>query len=163
MTQVDTCAHRELLSHRYTGKEGDSESGNDYFGARYYASSMGRFMSPDWDSKPQAVPYANLADPQSLNLYSYVLNNPLSKTDPNGHDWFNVDGKWHWQQGHVYHDADGNATKGVTAWHEFGHAWGYIHGRVGEPSYSEARAWENRMRQQVYGPLGPHNGPRVRE
>jgi hypothetical protein len=72
---------------------------------------MGRFMSPDWDSKPQAVPYANLADPQSLNLYSYVLNNPLSKADPNGHDWFNVDGKWQWQQGHVYHDADGNATK----------------------------------------------------
>ena len=95
----------------FTGKERDAESGNDYFGARYYASSMGRFMSPDWDSKPQAVPYASLADPQSLNLYSYVLNNPLSKTDPNGHDWFNVDDKWQWQKGHTYHDADGNATK----------------------------------------------------
>jgi RHS repeat-associated protein len=46
---------------RFTGKERDTESGNDYFGARYYASSMGRFMSPDWDSKPQAVPYASLA------------------------------------------------------------------------------------------------------
>ena len=32
---------------RFTGKERDSESGNDYFGARYYGSSMGRFMSPD--------------------------------------------------------------------------------------------------------------------
>lgn len=95
----------------FTGKERDAESGNDYFGARYYASSMARFMSPDWDSKPQAVPYANLSDPQSLNLYSFVLNNPLSKFDPNGHDWFNVDGKWQWQKGHTYHDADGNATK----------------------------------------------------
>ena len=34
-----------------TGKERDTESGNDYFGARYYASSMGRFMSPDWSAK----------------------------------------------------------------------------------------------------------------
>jgi RHS repeat-associated protein len=31
----------------FTGKERDAESGNDYFGARYYSSSMGRFMSPD--------------------------------------------------------------------------------------------------------------------
>ena len=34
--------------HLFTGKERDTESGNDYFGARYYASSMGRFISPDW-------------------------------------------------------------------------------------------------------------------
>jgi RHS repeat-associated protein len=34
--------------HHFTGKERDAESGNDYFGARYYASSMGRWMSPDW-------------------------------------------------------------------------------------------------------------------
>jgi len=96
---------------KFTGKERDSETGLDYFGARYYGSSMGRFMSPDWDSKPQAVPYADLANPQTLNLYAYVLNNPLSKADPNGHDWFNVDKTWQWQKGHVYHDANGNATK----------------------------------------------------
>ena len=30
-----------------TGKERDTESGNDYFGARYYASTMGRWLSPD--------------------------------------------------------------------------------------------------------------------
>ena len=34
--------------YEFTGKERDSESGNDYFGARYYASTMGRFLSPDW-------------------------------------------------------------------------------------------------------------------
>jgi hypothetical protein len=33
-----------------TGKERDTESGNDYFGARYYASSMGRWLSPDWSA-----------------------------------------------------------------------------------------------------------------
>lgn len=32
------------------------------------------------------MPYANLGDPQTLNLYSYVRNNPLSKADPDGHD-----------------------------------------------------------------------------
>ena len=42
-------------------------------------------MSPDWSSKPDAAPYADLTNPQSLNLYSYVFNNPLSLTDPRGH------------------------------------------------------------------------------
>jgi RHS repeat-associated protein len=68
-----------------TGKERDAESGNDYFGARYYSSSMGRFMSPDWSAKAEPVPYAKLDNPQSLNLYAYVLNNPLRGVDPDGH------------------------------------------------------------------------------
>jgi RHS repeat-associated protein len=72
--------------HHFTGKERDTESGNDYFGARYYASSMGRFMSPDWSAKEEPVPYAKLDNPQSLNLYAYVLNNPLSRVDADGHD-----------------------------------------------------------------------------
>ncbi len=42
-------------------------------------------MSPDWSAKEDPVPYAQLDDPQSLNLYSYVRNNPLSKADPDGH------------------------------------------------------------------------------
>jgi RHS repeat-associated protein len=70
----------------FTGKERDTESGNDYFGARYYASTMGRFLSPDWSAKEDPVPYANLDDPQSLNLYAYVRNNPLSRSDPDGHE-----------------------------------------------------------------------------
>jgi len=69
----------------FTGKERDSESGNDYFGARYYASAMGRFLSPDWAAKIVPVPYAKLNNPQSLNLYAYVGNNPLSRRDPDGH------------------------------------------------------------------------------
>ena len=46
---------------------------------------MGRFMSPDWSAKEDPVPYASLDDPQSLNLYGYVRNNPLARTDPDGH------------------------------------------------------------------------------
>jgi RHS repeat-associated protein len=71
--------------HHFTGKERDAESGLDYFGARYYASSMGRFLSPDWSARPNPVPYAQLTNPQTLNLYEYGDNNPLSHTDPDGH------------------------------------------------------------------------------
>ena len=70
---------------RYTGKERDTESGLDYFGARYYTSTMGRFMSPDWSAKEEPVPYSKLDNPQTLNLYSYTLNNPLSNVDTDGH------------------------------------------------------------------------------
>jgi RHS repeat-associated protein len=71
--------------HHFTGKERDTESGLDYFGARYYSSNMGRWMSPDWAAKAMPVPYAKLDNPQSLNLYSYTVNNPLSNVDPDGH------------------------------------------------------------------------------
>ena len=73
---------------RSTGKERDAESGNVYFGARYYGSSMGRWMSPDYNEAgdvPDPVPYADLENPQSLNLYGYANNNPLKNTDPDGH------------------------------------------------------------------------------
>jgi RHS repeat-associated protein len=76
---------RDLGGHLFTGKERDTESGNDYFEARYYASALGRFMSPDWSAKEEPVPYAKLGDPQTLNLYAYVLNNPLIYADPDGH------------------------------------------------------------------------------
>jgi len=75
----------DSTEHHFTGKERDTESGNDYFEARYYSSSMGRFMSPDWAAKATPVPYAKLSNPQSLNLYAYVLNNPLGFADPDGH------------------------------------------------------------------------------
>jgi RHS repeat-associated protein len=70
----------------FTGKERDFESGNDYFGARYYDSNMGRFMSPDWSSDPDTIPYAEFENPQTLNLYSYGHNNPLLYNDTDGHD-----------------------------------------------------------------------------
>jgi RHS repeat-associated protein len=69
----------------FTGKIRDTETGNDYFGARYYTGSVSRFMSPDWSAKAEPVPYSKLDDPQTLNLYAYVGNNPLSRVDPNGH------------------------------------------------------------------------------
>jgi hypothetical protein len=47
---------------------------------------MGRWMSPDWSVTAEPVPYAKLENPQSLNLYQYVGNNPLIAIDADGHD-----------------------------------------------------------------------------
>ena len=42
-------------------------------------------MSPDWATKPYPVPYSKLDNPQTLNLYAYVGNNPMNRFDPDGH------------------------------------------------------------------------------
>jgi RHS repeat-associated protein len=65
--------------YKFTGKERDSESGLDNFGARFDSSSMGRFMSPD-------IGALHLGNPQSLNRYAYALNNPMFYIDPDGED-----------------------------------------------------------------------------
>lgn len=77
----------DATEHHFTGEEHDNESGNDYFGARYYASSMGRFMSPD----PSGMAFTSLSNPQSFNMYSYVQNNPLNAVDPDGLDCVYID------------------------------------------------------------------------
>jgi RHS repeat-associated protein len=64
----------------YTGKEADSRSGNDYSVARYYASAVSRWLTPD----PSGLTYADPTNPQSMNLYSYVEGNPLVFIDPSG-------------------------------------------------------------------------------
>ena len=69
----------------YTGKPRDPETNLDYFGARYYNSTIARWMSPDWDAKPVTVPYAQFGNPQSLNLYGFVTDNPVSRQDGDGH------------------------------------------------------------------------------
>jgi RHS repeat-associated protein len=66
---------------RFSGKERDAESGLDYFLARYYSGAQGRFTSVDPDNRG-----AIEEDPQTWNAYSYVRNNPLKYTDPDGTD-----------------------------------------------------------------------------
>src|SRR5437762_5866190 len=66
---------------KLTQKERDNETGLDYFGARYFASTQGRFISVD----PLGAS-AIVSDPQSFNRYTYVLNNPLKYVDPDGLD-----------------------------------------------------------------------------
>jgi RHS repeat-associated protein len=69
----------DSLAQKFTGKERDAETGIDYFGARYFSGAQGRFTSAD----PIGGHYS---DPQTLNKYAYVRNNPLRYVDPDGLD-----------------------------------------------------------------------------
>jgi len=69
------------VEQKFTGQIRDSETGMDFFTARYYASALGRFTSPD----PMNLG-ADLLDPQTWNAYAYVRNNPLALVDPSGMD-----------------------------------------------------------------------------
>jgi RHS repeat-associated protein len=87
-----------------TSKERDIETGLDYFLARYYSSTQGRFTSPDQfpggaievfaeAASDNPTFYADLTNPQTLNKYQYCVNNPLRYTDPSGHQ-SQEDGSW---------------------------------------------------------------------
>jgi len=104
--------------YKFTGHEHDTETNDDYFGARYYSSSFGRFLTPDWSATPVAIPYAVMGNPQTLNLYSYVENNPITGTDPDGHccDWQYMAGA-------------------VQAWASDNFAFGALHGNNNNPSF----------------------------
>jgi len=60
--------------YRYTGKEKDEESGLYYYGARYYSTMIGIFISVD----PKIEKYPNVSS------YAYCLNNPVKHIDPDG-------------------------------------------------------------------------------
>jgi RHS repeat-associated protein len=74
---------------KFTSKERDAETGLDFFGARYYGSIMGRFLSPDSLFVDQFE-----HDPQSWNLYTYVRNNPLRYIDLLGLAHTDANGNW---------------------------------------------------------------------
>src|SRR5262249_19424914 len=63
---------------KFTQQERDSETGLDYMHARYYGNAQGRFTSAD-------SVFGSIGNPQSLNRYAYVGNNPLNFSDPTGH------------------------------------------------------------------------------
>lgn len=87
--QYDAWGRQEVTKnnvgfHRgYTGHEMLPEFGLINMNGRLYDPLLGRFLSPD--------NYVQLPDfSQSLNRYSYCLNNPLKYTDPSG-EWFGLD------------------------------------------------------------------------
>jgi RHS repeat-associated protein len=84
------------VSQRFTSKERDSETGLDYFGARYFSGAQGRMTSPDpfmimtqAENREQLDAY--LSNPQTWNRYAYALNNPLRYVDPTGLDPISVE------------------------------------------------------------------------
>ncbi|MEW6697623.1 MAG: RHS repeat-associated core domain-containing protein [Bacillota bacterium] len=68
-------------TYRYRGYRYDEVTGLYYLGARYYDPLIGRFISRD-------TMHGFKEDPQSLNLYAYVQNNPIMSIDPDGHVLF---------------------------------------------------------------------------
>jgi RHS repeat-associated protein len=70
-------------NYKFSSKERDSEWALDNFGARFYSSQLGRFMTGDWSAIPVPVPYATFENPQSLNLYMY--RTPINAADLDGH------------------------------------------------------------------------------
>jgi len=67
------------VDEKFTGQKRDNETGLDYFGARYYSSPLGRFISPD-----PLMASGRAGNPQTWNRYAYTLNNPLRFIDPDG-------------------------------------------------------------------------------
>jgi RHS repeat-associated protein len=65
----------------YTGQEKDAETELMYYNARYYSPSMRKFTQPD-------TIVQDVYDPQTINRYSYVRNNPVKLVDPSGHNYF---------------------------------------------------------------------------
>jgi RHS repeat-associated protein len=68
---------------RFTSYDRNLNTGLDYAVNRHYDPRQGRFTQPD----PLGMGAASLADPQSLNMYSYVGNDPVNRVDPDGQFW----------------------------------------------------------------------------
>jgi RHS repeat-associated protein len=88
---------------KFTGYERDVATGLDYAEARTYKGNRGRFVQPD----PKGMGAAKQSQPQSLNPYSYVHNDPVNYVDPGGTDaiiwecvllkkWFDGDSEIWW-------------------------------------------------------------------
>lgn len=107
---TNTCENH----YKFEGKERDPETQNDDFGARYYTWRFGRWLSSDWSAVPVAVPYANLANPQTLNLYSMVADDPESSADLDGHGDGSEQKCTEWVQFSGLRAASGNMISGAT-------------------------------------------------
>jgi RHS repeat-associated protein len=64
---------------KFTTDTRDSVTGLDYADQRCYASTFGRFMTPDLGS-------GGAGNPGSLNRYSYTRGDPVNRHDPTGLD-----------------------------------------------------------------------------
>lgn len=82
-TKIDKKATTFGSKKKFTGKELDTDTGLYYYGARYYDTRLGRFVSED-PSFLSLTDSRSLVGPQGWNSYSYVLNNPVRYTDPSG-------------------------------------------------------------------------------
>jgi RHS repeat-associated protein len=126
-SEMPVCLRRNGIGSRSSSKERDAETGLDFFLARYYSGAQGRSLSPDEFkggpddaltgreiAPPGPLPYADIGNPQSLNKYAYVLNNPLRFIDPDGHSDLEYD---HSTKTLTLYDKDGKEVGHWTAGH----------------------------------------------
>lgn len=144
---------------KFTSKERDTESGLDYFLARYYSGAQGRFISADpliTSGKPK--------DPQSWNRYSYTLNNPMVLIDPDGLEWRTNDKtgvlKWFGK------DADRSGTTEYTQeYYSIEGQWVHLNknGYTNNPNDStfDRQGWDYVDASQVPGIYNHDNLPQI--
>jgi len=78
MRTSDVAPITSITEYNFTGQPFDASDGLMYYNARYYDATLNRFIQPD-----SIIP--DFYNPQYLNRYSYVKNNPVRYTDPTGH------------------------------------------------------------------------------
>jgi RHS repeat-associated protein len=98
--------------YKFTGKERDAESSLDFFEARHYGSSLGRFMQPD----PSGLLAQRPSYPQSWNLYAYTMNNPLVFIDPTGLDCVYANDTGNGVESIDHHSNSGECGKNGGSW-----------------------------------------------
>jgi RHS repeat-associated protein len=97
LMEWSSSGNTNLNTKKFTGYERDAATGLDYARARMYTSSRGRFMQPD----PMGLAASAVGNPQSLNRYSYVRNDPINFVDPNGLEaklWICYADPWHYEE-----------------------------------------------------------------
>ena len=116
------------VSRQFTGQIKDDETGLYYYNFRYYDPEIGRFTQPD-------DIISDFGNPQSWNRYSYVLNNPLKYTDPDGHSfWSNFNPTLLWDR-EVY-EGIGYAIVGNTSVRHDPNSYQSLMAKSGTPMFS---------------------------
>ena len=144
-------------NYKFEGKERDTETGNDDFGARYYSSRFGRWLSSDWSAVQVPVPYANLSNPQTLNLYSMVSDDPESFADLDGHIGAGIGGTTSGTCGNTSPGGEGDCTEDIGG--------GRLHQKSGMEGGYPLGERARSIHDGRCGGLGPNSRdfPRVRK
>jgi len=131
-----------LADYRFTGKECDSESGLDYFEARFYDTVIGIFVNTDPLFKNNQYlnkeNWKNLLNPKQLNCYTYVFNNPIIYTDPLGLKAYEF----------VVTSFEAGVSKGLSVNGEYGYV--YVFDKLDNNSYD--------VHKYKFGSLGVGEG-----
>jgi len=109
---------------KFSGKERESYTNLDYFGARYYDNLSYRFLSPD----PVITKDEALSNPQLWNLYAYCRNNPTTYLDPDGRNILESIKNW-WNDAPIGHFVKGDFAGGLNRLID------HLHEQMNDPTF----------------------------